>query len=81
MRDDKEETPMERFENLAKRLFSIVKKDEEKVEQTVEEVIRTTRGPFGVTSRGNQARSLGSGCSFCLLPVADEPYDVTVRVK
>lgn len=30
-------TPLERFESLAKKLFSIAKKDVEKVEETVEE--------------------------------------------
>lgn len=35
MSDDK--TPMERFEDLAKRLFSVVKKDVEEAEETVEQ--------------------------------------------
>lgn len=35
--DDK--SPMERFEGLAKRLFSIAKKDVEKVEEVVEEAV------------------------------------------
>ena len=47
MSDDKDETPMERFENLAKRLFSIVKKDEEKVEQAVEKAIEPSAEPTG----------------------------------
>lgn len=41
---DDNETPMERFENLAKRLFSIVKKDEEKVEQAVKDRHRSRIG-------------------------------------
>jgi hypothetical protein len=32
-----ERTPIERFEDLAKRLFSVVKKDVDGVEETVEE--------------------------------------------
>jgi hypothetical protein len=39
MSDDKGETPMERFENLAKRLFSIVKKDDERIDTVAEEII------------------------------------------
>ena len=36
---DKDKTPMERFEELAKRLFSIAKTEEEKVKEVADEII------------------------------------------
>lgn len=38
MQDD-DKTPIERFEDLARRLFSIAKKDVQKVEESVEEAL------------------------------------------
>lgn len=37
MSDDK--TPMERFEDLARKLFSVVKKDAQEVEESVEDAL------------------------------------------
>jgi len=36
---DEDKTPFERFEELAKRLFSIAKTEEEKVKEVADEVI------------------------------------------
>lgn len=37
MPEDKPSSPMERFEDLARRLFSIPKKEAEKIEEGIEE--------------------------------------------
>lgn len=43
MNNDK--TPMEKFEELGRKLFSIVKKDTEKVEEAIEKAIEPTETP------------------------------------
>jgi hypothetical protein len=40
--NDDDKTPMERFEDLARKLFSIAKKDVQEAEQAVEDALEPT---------------------------------------
>jgi hypothetical protein len=42
---DEDKTPMQRFEDLARKLFSIAKKDVEKAEEVLEDAIEPTEKP------------------------------------
>lgn len=42
---DEHESPMQRFEDLAKRLFHVAKEDVEQAERAAEEVVEDALGP------------------------------------